>query len=70
MERTSEELNRKAFGLEFVKRATRMSSGLRKMRNWNLRGGCPPLEWKIKNWTLGRGRPPPKWKKNLLAALV
>jgi hypothetical protein len=39
IERTSEEFNRKALGLEFVKRANRM----RKMRNWTLwRGGPSP----------------------------
>jgi hypothetical protein len=54
IKRTSEEFDRKAFGLEFVKRATSMSSGLRKMRNW----------------TLCRGRPSPKEKKTLLAALA
>jgi hypothetical protein len=36
IERTSEEFDRKALGLEFVKRATGMSSALRKMRNWTL----------------------------------
>jgi hypothetical protein len=54
IKRISEEFDRKAFGLEFVKRATGMSSGLREMRNWAL---C-------------RCRPPPKRKKKLLAALV
>jgi hypothetical protein len=54
IEKTSEEFDRKAFGLEFVMRATGMSSGLQKMRNW----------------TLWRDWPPPRWKRNLLAALV
>jgi hypothetical protein len=54
IDRTSEEFDRKAFGLELVKRATGMSSRLRKMRNWIL-------------W---RDRPPPKHKKNILAALT
>jgi hypothetical protein len=52
--RTSDGLDRKAFGLEFMKRAAGRSSALQKMRDW----------------TLWRGQPPPKWKKSLLAALV
>jgi hypothetical protein len=48
IERTSEELNREAFGLEFVKRAFRISS--------RIQG--------IEDWTLWRDRSPPKWKRN------
>jgi hypothetical protein len=47
IERTTQEFNRRALGLEFVKRANGTSSGL----------------LKIRNWTLWRGRPPPKRKK-------
>jgi hypothetical protein len=54
IERTSEEFDRKAFGLEFVKRATGKSSGL----------------WKMRNWALCRGWPSPKRNKTLLAALA
>jgi hypothetical protein len=36
IERTSEEFDRKAFGLAFVKRATGISSGLRKLEDWAL----------------------------------
>jgi hypothetical protein len=53
IEGTSEGFNRKAFGLEFMKQATGMSSGLRK----------------VMDQTVWRGQPPPKWKKNLLALL-
>jgi hypothetical protein len=49
MERTSEELDRKTFGLEFVKRAFGISNGIRE----------------IKDWTLWSGRPPPKRRKTL-----
>jgi hypothetical protein len=45
--RTSEKFERKAFGLEFVKRATGMPSGL-----WR---GRTTSEWKIKDWALWRG---------------
>jgi hypothetical protein len=48
-ERTSEEIDKKVFEPESVKRATRMSSGFQK----------------VKDWTLWRGRPPPKWKNLL-----
>jgi hypothetical protein len=44
--RTTSEFDRKAFGLEFVKQATGMSSGLQKMRNWTLWRGRPPLKQK------------------------
>jgi hypothetical protein len=40
--RTSDGLGRKAFWLEFVKRAAGMSSGLRNVRNWSLLRGRPP----------------------------
>jgi hypothetical protein len=43
MERTSEEFNRKAFRLEFLKPATGMSSGLRKIGT-GLCGGVDPLQ--------------------------
>jgi hypothetical protein len=48
-ERTSEELDRKTFGLEFVKRAFGISGGLQRLMDR----------------TLWRGRPPPKRKKKL-----
>jgi hypothetical protein len=47
--RMSERINRKAFGLEFVKRARGMSSGV----------------WRIRKCTLWRGLSPPKRKKTL-----
>jgi hypothetical protein len=49
IERTSEELDRKAFRLEFVKRAFGTSSGLQRLIDR----------------TLWRGRPPPKRKKKI-----
>jgi hypothetical protein len=49
IKRTSEEFDRKAFGLKFVKRATRISSGLRKMSNCALWRDRPPPERKIKD---------------------
>jgi hypothetical protein len=51
IERTSEEFNRKALVLEFMKRATRMFSGLRKMRNLTLWKGRPPLKRKKRRHT-------------------
>jgi hypothetical protein len=69
IERTLDGFDRKAFGLEFMKRATGMSSGLWEVREWTLWRGLPPLEREIRNWTLWRGWPPPKWK-NLLTALA
>jgi hypothetical protein len=63
IKRTSEEFNRKAFGLEFMKQATRMSSGLWVMRNWTLSRGWPPPKQKIKDWAFWSGRPPPKQKE-------
>jgi hypothetical protein len=53
-ERTTSEIYWKTIGLEAVKRATEMSTGLLKLRNW----------------TLWRSRPPPKRKKNPLAVLT
>jgi hypothetical protein len=53
-ERTTSRRYRKTIGLEIVKRAVGLFSGLRKIRNL----------------TLWRGRPSPRWKKNLLAALA
>jgi hypothetical protein len=47
-ERTFSGIYRKTIGLEIVKRAVRISSGM----------------LKIKDWTLWRGRAPPKRKKN------
>jgi hypothetical protein len=44
---TSDRIDKKAFGLELVKRATGMFSRLRRMMGW----------------TMWRGQPPPKWKK-------
>jgi hypothetical protein len=48
---TSEEFNRKVFGLECVKRATGMSIRLWKMRNWTLWMGWPPS--RVENQELG-----------------
>jgi hypothetical protein len=62
IERTSDGFQRKAFGVAFVKRATGMSSGLRRVRNWTFWRGRPPLEREIRNWTLWRGRLRPKRK--------
>jgi hypothetical protein len=43
IERTSEGIDRKAFRLEFVKRATGMFSRLQKVRDWTVwRGRRPP----------------------------
>jgi hypothetical protein len=53
IERALEEFNRKAFGLEFVMRATGMSSGLRKTRNWNLWRGHPLLSEKSRTGHFG-----------------
>jgi hypothetical protein len=47
-ERTTSGIYRKNIGLEIVKRAVRISSGIRK----------------VTDWTLWRGRPPPKRKRN------
>jgi hypothetical protein len=47
-ERTTSRIYRKTIGLEIVKRALRISSGMRK----------------VTDWTLWRGRPPPKRKRN------
>jgi hypothetical protein len=66
----SQEFDSKTFGLAFVKRATGMSSGLRKMRNWSLLRGLPRVARIIKNWALWRGRPDTKMKKNLLPLLA
>jgi hypothetical protein len=43
IEREADELVRKAFGLQFWKRAAGSSVGLRRMKNWTLwRGWLPP----------------------------
>jgi hypothetical protein len=47
-ERTTSRIYRKTIGLEIVKRAVRISSGMRK----------------VTDWTLWRGRPRPKSKGN------
>jgi hypothetical protein len=47
----SERTTSEAFGLEFVKQATRMSSGLRKMRNWILWRGRLSLKRKKRRHT-------------------
>jgi hypothetical protein len=44
IQRISEEVNRKASGLDFIKQATRMSNRLQKMRKWTLWRGWPPLK--------------------------
>jgi hypothetical protein len=41
-ERTTSEIYRKTIGLEVVKRATEMTTGLLKMRSWTLKRGKPP----------------------------
>jgi hypothetical protein len=41
IERTTKEFNREALGLDFLKRANGMSSGLLKIRNSNLWRFCP-----------------------------
>jgi hypothetical protein len=69
-ERTTSGIYRKTIGLEIVKRAVRISSELRKMRDWTLWRGRSTPESKIKAWALWSGRHPPKWKKTLLAALA
>jgi hypothetical protein len=46
IKRTSEGINKKAFGLELMKKATVMSSGLRKIRNWALWRGWASSNWK------------------------
>jgi hypothetical protein len=43
-ERTTSEFDRKAFELEFVKRANGMSNGLKKLKKWALWRGRPPLK--------------------------
>jgi hypothetical protein len=70
IERTSEEIDRAAFGLEFAKRATGMFSGLRKVTRWALWSGQRPLERENKDRTLLMGKPPPKQQKNLLELLA
>jgi hypothetical protein len=57
IKRTSDGLYRKAFGLEFVKRAAGMSGRLRKVRDWTLWRSRTPLEGEIRNWTLWRVGP-------------
>jgi hypothetical protein len=47
-ERKTSGIYKKTIGLEIVKRAVRISSGMRK----------------VTDWTLWRGRPPPKRKRN------
>jgi hypothetical protein len=47
-ERTTSGIYRKTIGLEIVKQAVRISSGMRK----------------VTDWTLWRGRPPRKRKRN------
>jgi hypothetical protein len=70
IERTSDRIDWKAVGLELVKRAHGLFSGLRKVTDWTVcRDRCPAeREYKVR--TLWRGRSPPKRKKNLLALLV
>jgi hypothetical protein len=60
VERTSDGFDRKAFELEFIKRAARMSSRLWKVRNWALWRGQPPPFGEIRIGTLWRGWPPLK----------
>jgi hypothetical protein len=54
---------KKTLELKFVKRATRMFDGLRKVKESTLRRYQHPLEQQNMNWTLWKGRPLPKWKK-------
>jgi hypothetical protein len=67
--RTSDGFDRKAFGLEFEKRATVMFSGLQKVRTWTVCRDRPPPKRENMNWIPCMGRPPPK-RKNLLALLA
>jgi hypothetical protein len=60
IERTSEEFGRKAFGLEFVWRATGMFSGLRKVINWTVWRDRHPPERETKIGRCAGGRPSPK----------
>jgi hypothetical protein len=46
---SSEEFDRKSLGLEFLKRATGISSEFGKMKNWNLWRGRPPPTMEKKN---------------------
>jgi hypothetical protein len=62
-ERTSDGIDRKAFGMDFMKRAAGRSWGLRKMRNWTVWRSQSPPEQDIRNLILWRGRPLLKWKK-------
>jgi hypothetical protein len=52
--RVLEGFDRKAFRLGFVKQVTRISSRLRK----------------VKDWAVWRGQPPPKWKNLLARLAV
>jgi hypothetical protein len=70
MERTSEEFDRKAFGLEFVKWVTGISNGLWKMRNCNFVEGSAPSKGEKQGVGILEGSTPPKQKKTLLAALA
>jgi hypothetical protein len=70
IERISEGIYRKAFELEFMKRAIGIFNGLRKVRDCTVWRGRRPTEQENKDRTLWRGRPPRKGKKNLLALLA
>jgi hypothetical protein len=67
VERASDRIDRKAFGLEFVKRARGVFSGLRKVTHWKVCRDRRPPKREYKDQTLWRGRPPPKRKESLLA---
>jgi hypothetical protein len=66
IERTSEGIDRNAFKLEFMKRATRMFNGLRKMMNWALWRGRPPPKRKNKR----HKEQEPVMQKHLLLRIV
>jgi hypothetical protein len=70
MERISDGFDRKAFGLQFVKRGPEVSSGLREVKNWALWRTRHSPDWEFRIWILWKDRPPPKRKKNLLVALT
>jgi hypothetical protein len=55
IEGTSEEFDMKAFGLEFMKRATWMFSRLQKVRDWAVWRDWRPPERENKDRTLSRG---------------
>jgi hypothetical protein len=63
IDRTSDGFDRKAFGMDFVRRAAGMSSGLWKVRDWTLWRGRLPSEREIRDWALWRSRPLQKGRR-------